>query len=116
MFYAWLGFAHSFREKLNESYEYLLKAIELGERIGNQQIIGYACAWLTWTCLWLGRLDEGIQFGERAQEIVKLYPSDHYLYFKSLGGMAYTYSVKGDIKKALEMGNQLLDYGKNIPI
>ena len=112
MFYAWLGFAHSFREKLNESYEYLLKAIELGERIGNQQIIGYACAWLTWTCLWLGRLDEGIQFGERAQEIVKLYPSDHYLYFKSLGGMAYTYSVKGDIKKALEMGNQLLDYGK----
>jgi len=112
MFYAWLGFAHCFREKLNESYEYLLKAIELGDRIGNQQIIGYACAWLTWTCFWLGRLDEGIRFGERAQEIVKLYPSDHYLYFKSLGGMASTYSVKGDIKKALEMGNQLLDYGK----
>jgi len=112
MFYAWLGFVYSFREKLNDSYEYLLKAIELGERIGNQQIIGYACAWLTWTCYWLGRLDEGIQFGERAQEIVKLYPSDHYLYFKSLGGMAYIYSVKGEIKKALETGNQLLDYGK----
>ena len=112
MFYAWLGFVLSYRENLNESYEYLLKAIELGERIGNQQIIGYACAWLTWTCLWLGRLDEGIQFGERSQEIVKIYPSDHYLYFKSLGGMAYTYSLKGDIKKALEMGNQLLDYGK----
>ncbi len=112
MFYAWLGFAHFFREKHNESYEYLLKAVELGEEIGNQQNIGYACAWLTWTCLNLGRLNEAIQFGERAQEIVKLYPSDHYLYFKSLGGMAYTYSVKGDLKRALEMGNQLLDYGK----
>jgi len=112
MFYAWLGFAHFFRQKHNESYEYLLKAIELGERIGNQQIIGYACAWLTWTCFNLGRLNEAIQFGERAQEIVELYPSDHYLYFKSLGGMAFTYSVKGDLKRALEMGNQLLDYGK----
>jgi len=112
MFYAWLGFAHFFRERLNESYEYLLRAIELGEEIGNQQIIGYACAWLTWTCIYLGRLDEGIQFGERAQEIVERYPSDHYLYFKALGGMAFTYSVKGDIKKALETGNQLLDYGK----
>jgi len=112
MFYAWLGFAHSFREKLNESYEYLFKAIEVGEEIGNQQIIGYACAWLTWTCFWLGRLDEGIQFGERAQEITKFYPSDHYLHFKPLGGMASIYSVKGDIKKALEIGNNLLDYGK----
>lgn len=112
MFYAWLGFVHFFRERFNESYEYLIRAIEVGEEIGNQQIIGYACAWLTWTCFYLGRLDEGIQCGERAQEILKRYPSDHYLYFKSFGGMAYTYSVKGDIKKALEMGNQMLDYGK----
>ncbi|MFW9847288.1 MAG: AAA family ATPase, partial [Candidatus Thorarchaeota archaeon] len=112
MFYAWLGFTLLFRYELRDSYEYLLKALNLGEEIHDQKVIGYACAWLAWTCLSLGPLDEAISYGERAQEIVRLFPSDHYLYFKSLGAIGNACGYKGDIKKALEAGKTLLDYGQ----
>ena len=84
MFYAWYGFALSIREKFKDSYEYLCKALEIGEETEDQQVIGYACTWLTWSCADLGALDEAIRYGERAQEICKHIPSNHYLYFKSL--------------------------------
>jgi tetratricopeptide (TPR) repeat protein len=102
----------NFREKISDSYHYLCKAIKLGEEIGDQQVIGYACAWLTWTCTELGLLDEAIKFGERAQEIAKLFPSDHYLYFKTLGGIAYTCSLSGDRKRGMDAGTELIDYGQ----
>jgi len=112
MFYAWLGFSLYFRARLKDSYEYLLKAIELGEEIGDQQVIGYACTWLAWTCSELGSLEEAILYGERAQKISKHIPSDQYLFFKSLGGIGYTCFYKGDRKRALEIGTAILDYGQ----
>jgi len=112
MFYAWLGFTLGLRYDLRDSYEYLLKALHLGEEINDQRVIGYACAWLAWTCLYLGPLDEAIRYGERAQEIARLSPSDHYLYFKSLGAIGNACGYKGNIKKALEAGKALLDYGQ----
>ena len=112
MFYAWLGFSLYFRARLKDSYEYLLKAIELGEEIGDQQVIGYACTWLAWTCSELGSLEEAILYGERAQKISKHIPSDQYLFFKSLGGIGYACFYKGDRKRALEIGTAILDYGQ----
>jgi len=112
MFYAWYGFSIYFRARLKESYEYLCKALELGEEIKDQQIIGYACTWLAWTCTELGSLEEAILYGERAQEISKHIPSDHYLYFKSLGGIGLASFYKGDRSRALEAGTDILDYGQ----
>jgi len=112
MFYAWLGWALFFRGRLKQSYQYLSKALVLGEEIGDQQVIGYACTWLNWTCTGLGRMDEGIVYGERAQEISRFHRRDQYLYFKSLGGLGFTYSYKGDKNKVLEAGRSLLDYGQ----
>jgi len=112
MFYAWLGFTLGLRYELRDSYEYLLKALYLGEEINDQQIVGYACAWLPWTCVYLGLLDEAIGYGERAQEIARLFPSDHYLYFKSLGAIGIACAYKGDLKRAMEAGKALLDYGQ----
>jgi predicted ATPase/class 3 adenylate cyclase len=112
IFYAWLGFSLYFRARLKDSYEYLLKAFELGEEIENQQVIGYACTWLAWTCSELGSLEEAILYGERAQKISKHIPSDHYLFFKSLGGIGLTCFYKGDRKRALEIGTAILDYGQ----
>ena len=111
MFYAWCGWSLWFREKFKDSYEYLLRALEVGEQIKDQMVIGYACTWLTYTCSELGALEEAIKYGERAQEISKRIPSDHYLFFKSLGGLAFAYSIKGNRKKVLHAGNVLLDYG-----
>lgn len=112
MFYAWYGFALWSREEFMSSYEYFQKALKLGEEIEDHRIIGYACTWLTWACAELGRLDESILYGKRAQEASKLVPSDRYLYFKSLGGMAHAYWYMGETKKALEAGKALLAYGQ----
>jgi class 3 adenylate cyclase/tetratricopeptide (TPR) repeat protein len=113
MFYAWLGFAaHIRRGRPKDSYQYLCRALELGEEIGNQQVIGYACTWLSWTCSDLALFDEAIHFGEKAQEISRILTSDHYLFFKSLAGLGQTYWFKGESKKNLEIGRILLDYGR----
>jgi class 3 adenylate cyclase/tetratricopeptide (TPR) repeat protein len=112
MFYTWLGMGLYCREKFRDSYQYLSEALKIGEETGNQQVIGYACAWLTWTCAALGLLDEAITFGERGREIYSLTESDPYLYFKSLGGLGYAYWHRGERKKGLEVGKTILDYGQ----
>ena len=112
MFYAWYGCSLYFRARLKDSYKYLLKALELGDKIEDQQVIGYACTWLAWTCTDLGLLDEAISLGERAQEISKQIPSDQYLFFKSLGGIGYACFYKGDKARGLETGTAILDYGQ----
>ena len=112
MFYAWLGFAILLGFKVRDSHKYLCKALEIGEQIGNQKVIGYACAWLAWTGPALGLLEESIGFGERAHEISKAIESDHYLYFKSLGGVAFASYLKGEGKRPALIGRHLLDYGR----
>jgi tetratricopeptide (TPR) repeat protein len=113
MFYAWYGMAIStHRGNPKVSYQYLTKALNLGEEIGNQQVIGYACSWLIWTCSDWGLLDEAISFGERAQEIAITLESDHYLFYKSLAGLGQCYWFKGEGNKVLEIGKTLLEYGK----
>jgi class 3 adenylate cyclase/tetratricopeptide (TPR) repeat protein len=113
MFYGWLGLTvDNARGRPKDSYQYLTRALELGEEIGNQQVIGYACAWLTWTCADWGLIDEAIVFGEKAQEISRILDSDHYLFFKSLAGIAHTYWSRGESKKISEIGKTLLDYGR----
>jgi tetratricopeptide (TPR) repeat protein len=112
MFYAWYGMAIStHRGNPKVSHQYLTKALELGEEIGNQQVIGYACTWLIWTCIDWGLFDEAIAFGERAQELAGTLESDHYLFYKTLAGLGQTYWIKGESKKVFEIGKNLLDYG-----
>jgi tetratricopeptide (TPR) repeat protein len=111
MFYCRLAWGLHCRERCEDSYQYLCKSLEIGEEIDNPHVIGYACAWLTWTCTELGRLDEAITHGERAQTIFESQESDHYLYFKSLAGMGHAYLYKGERKKALEAGQALLEFG-----
>jgi tetratricopeptide (TPR) repeat protein len=112
MFYAWLGFGLFCSGKAKGSYEYLCKALKIGEEIEDQRLIGYACTWLTWTCAELGLMAEALSFGQRAQEISRTFESDQYLYFKSLGGLGFVYSQSGETRKTLEVGKALLDYGE----
>jgi class 3 adenylate cyclase len=112
MFYTWFGTALWGIGKSKDSYEYLRRALELGENSGNQKVVGYACTWLAWTCGELGLFAEGMRFGERAQKIAESFPSDQYLYFKSLGGLNYINFWKGDIRKVFEGAKLLLDYGE----
>lgn len=47
----------------------------------------------------------------KAQEIAEKLPGDHYLYFKSLWGLSYTYYAQGYGKRCSQIGKKLLDYG-----
>jgi len=112
MFYAWFGFTLTFRNKIADSYKWLKKALQIGEKNEDQLVIGYACTWLAWTCTFFGHLDEAIMYGNRAQEVAKVFKSDHYLYFKSIGGLGFAYYFKGEKKKAFESGKKLVEFGQ----
>jgi tetratricopeptide (TPR) repeat protein len=112
MFSAWLGFAYWMSGACDVSYPYLRKALDLGEETRNQELIGYACTWLTWNATELGLFEEAFRSGERAYEISKLFKSDHYLVLKPLAGMAFACFHTGEGKKAIELGQIVLDYGQ----
>ncbi len=112
MFYAWLGWGFYGIGKPADGYAYLTKALGIGEEIDSQQIKGYACCWLAWTCAELGLLDEAIAFGERARQISSVLESDQYLYFKSLGGIGQIHAYKGENKGNFEIGRDLIEYGR----
>jgi class 3 adenylate cyclase/energy-coupling factor transporter ATP-binding protein EcfA2 len=112
MYYAWLGFAIFNRNGTRDSYDYLHKALQIGEEIKSESLICYACCWLSWTCAIMGLLDEAVAVGDRAMEICKCFEEDQYLYYKSLGGLGYAYYFKGQKKKAREAGQAILQYAK----
>ncbi|MBW2468526.1 MAG: AAA family ATPase [Deltaproteobacteria bacterium] len=112
MFYAWHGFVF-LSEDNEKAMNFLQKALDIGERLENQKLIGYACTWLTWICSDLSRYDEAFEYGARAQEISRLVESDHYLYFKSLGAIATCYWEMGATKKLNAVAKDLLDYGNS---
>jgi class 3 adenylate cyclase/tetratricopeptide (TPR) repeat protein len=111
MFYGWIGMTMWARERFRDSCQYLNKALEIGEKINNKEVIGYACTWLTWTYAELGMYEEAEIVGERAQEIARSLPSDHYLFLKSLSGIGYMSWLKGEGQKCIEAGKRLVDFG-----
>ncbi len=112
MFHGWYGMALWAAEEYRKSYDHLQKALHIGEETGEQLVIGYACTWLTWTCAELGQLDMALQFGERAQKIAKENPSDHYIYFKSLGGIGFTHWYRGEGRQAINAGKAMVEFGE----
>jgi tetratricopeptide (TPR) repeat protein len=97
--------------KSKNAYDYLHKGLELGEKADNQKVIGYACAWLTWTCGEMGLFAEGLDYGERAQNIAKDFPSDQYLFFKSLGVICTINYYQGNTNKVFEDAQRLVEHG-----
>ena len=110
MFYAWYGWALGMLEQVKESFRYLYKALAIGEQTGNQLVIGYACTWLVFSCF-EELLDDGLNYGTRAQEIAHEYEPDQYLFFKSLCGLGHIHFMKGEGYKSHEIGQKLLNYG-----
>ncbi|MCF8050507.1 MAG: AAA family ATPase [Desulfobacterales bacterium] len=111
MFYAWAGFGLRIKDEHNLSYHYLKKSLFIGRENEHIKLIGLASAWITWTCGELGLLDEAISHGRKAQQIAEMHKDDHYLHFKSLGGMAQAYIFKGELQKSFSLANDLLKYG-----
>ena len=112
MYFAWLGFALYFRGKLQESFQYLQKALKIGEEINSEIVVGYACTWLAFTCTGIDLFDEAVTYGKRAKEISKSIEQDQYLYFKSRAALGWVYFWLGMSKETYEAGKSILEYGR----
>ena len=112
MFYAWFGIACFMNGGTSNAYELLSLAKSIGEETSDNKVIGYACAWLTWASADLAFFEEAEAYYVVAQKIAEFFPSDQYLYFKSLGGLGWSYWLRGDIPKIKEVAIRLLDYGE----
>ncbi|HYA15440.1 MAG TPA: hypothetical protein VEF33_13980, partial [Syntrophales bacterium] len=110
MFYVRLGGALEYRDKLKEAYDYSCKALKLGEECGDQKVIGYALAYLTFSCADLGLLDEAVAFGKRLQEM-DLYTADPELFRIANTALGMAYFARGEARKAKDLGKDCLDYG-----
>jgi tetratricopeptide (TPR) repeat protein len=87
-------------------------AIQLGEETEDDQVIGYASAWISWICTELGLTDKAILYAEKAQEIYRTSKSDQYIYFNSMAGMGYALWHRGEKRKTWEVGENLLKFGR----
>jgi len=112
MYYSWLSCAMWHREMFNDAHHYLLEALRLGEETSNPKVVGYACTWLAWSCVEMGRLQEALDFAERAQEIALQHNSDHYVYFNSLAAFGNANWRLGCGQKAHEAGSRLIEFGQ----
>ena len=112
MYHAWLGWSYLGIERYDESERYLLKALEIGEKIQDNKAVTYACTWYSWTLTTMGRFEEAIAFGERAARLARDFDLEPYLRFKSHAGIAQAYWYTGDRRKSLEEGQKLVAFGK----
>ena len=112
MFYAWLGMALWAVGKSEDSYRYLRKGLKLGEEAADSRVIGYAYTWLPNSCAELGRLHEGVGYGQRAKEIANRLSHEQYLYFKSRGDLGLVYYFRGESGKVLKAGKEMIEYGE----
>jgi class 3 adenylate cyclase/tetratricopeptide (TPR) repeat protein len=115
MLSAWTGCARFFRNRPEAAYADLTQALSLGEQTGNQRVIAYASTWLAMVCGGMGRFEEGIAHGERAQGLASTMPEDHYLHFKSLSMTGFVYAMMGEAEKTRQVGAKLIEFGKRSP-
>lgn len=112
MFYAWLGFILTFNWEIKESYQYLQRALQIGEETNCQRVIGYACMWLVYTCAVCDKYEEGYSYWKRAVRIAESIETDQYLYFKSMAGIVHLRFFSGEKKQGSDIGNALVQYGE----
>jgi class 3 adenylate cyclase/tetratricopeptide (TPR) repeat protein len=112
MLLGWLGNILFISARNKESYQHLQQALKLAEESGDQKAIAHVCAWLVWTCITAGMIDQGMNYGEKAikasRQIREAYP-----YIKALGGLGVLQNLNGKIQKAVEYGRELQEFGRS---
>lgn len=111
--WAWHGCALWHRHRFTESYDSLIKALRLGDKVKDPYLTGYTSTWLSIPCTELGRFDEAIEYSEQAEGLfVDGLVQDPYLYFNGLMGKGYAYWHKGDARQTGKIGDRLVKFGK----
>jgi class 3 adenylate cyclase/tetratricopeptide (TPR) repeat protein len=121
IFLALSGLACQRREQLDAAQQYLQKALSTGEEIGSDQVAAYACTFLIWTYNDLGRLDEALEFSQKAEAALQRFASrdhewslemDRELFRLIHIGTAMTHWFRGDCRQCRQLGDRLLVHGE----
>jgi class 3 adenylate cyclase/tetratricopeptide (TPR) repeat protein len=112
MFFAFQGMTALMRSKFETAYQVLQYAYTKGVESDNSKVMGYASTWLSWVCCDMGLFEKGIAFGKKGNTIAHSLKSDHYLYYKSLAGIAHNYFQQGEARKCIELGKKIVAYGQ----
>ena len=109
-FYVWLCSSLFNTGRVEESYGFNLKALEMCKNSRNTDIdMGYAN--IIWCCAELKLLAQGIQYGEEV--LAQRDNLDPMGYVLSLGGLGMIYIFNGDSQKNFELGRILLKFGES---
>lgn len=111
MYYGWLGWSLRQRERLDEAYNYVTKALAIGEAACNRRVTAYACAWLTQICADRGQLDDAVRFGTRAREFTDLLERDRLFFQFCMVGLGLAYFFRGECARIREIGGILSEHG-----
>jgi class 3 adenylate cyclase len=110
----WLGFSHTSAARAGVARPLLDRALALGESLGDDECIGYACMGLTWLdAYWAphNRRAQAERMAERGLAIAEKL-GDVYLASKLLGGLATLAVMTGRHDRAGELGRRILELGR----
>jgi len=110
IFYGWLGITLFCTGRAKEAYQYSLQALELGRETGSYAAIGLAYADLTWACAELKLLEQGLEYGKEV--LARSGELEPMAFILSVGGLGMIHLFKGESEKDFELGQILLEYGK----
>lgn len=108
----WLGYALQCREQLGASYRYLAEALDMADRTGHKRTIAYVSAWITRTCVDMGRLDEALEHGRRAEEIAQDLEPDAKLFRFLYSALGLAHYFRGDRRSLDVVSESFLHYGE----
>jgi class 3 adenylate cyclase/tetratricopeptide (TPR) repeat protein len=110
----WLGFSHTSAARAAVAGPLLERALALGESLGDDECIGYACVGLTWLYAYWAPLRlraEAERVATRGLSIAdKL--GDIYMASKLHGGLATLALMTGRHDRAGELGHRILELGR----
>jgi class 3 adenylate cyclase/tetratricopeptide (TPR) repeat protein len=112
MYCCCMGWALQRRESLQESHAYLTKALKIGEKANDRDVLAYACGCLVWTCTDMGMLDKAVAYGRRAEALLPHLEMDQELIRIILTGLGIAHWFRGDGHQCQLRGEMLLAHGE----
>ncbi len=110
----WLGFCHAIALRVDQGIPLLERALGLGEALGDEECIGYACMGLTYAYLGRGGREERQtveRLARRALDIARR-RGDVYLGGKATNALAMDRMLRGHTAPARAAAEQTIDLGR----
>jgi class 3 adenylate cyclase/tetratricopeptide (TPR) repeat protein len=112
VYYIGYGMCLWARERFQDAYEYMHRALKIGQAISSLSVEGYAHAWLTWVCIELGLPEESLAHGRAARALAEHFDSGHYPYYRSFDSDGFAHMLTGDCNRIMACSRALFEYGK----